>query len=104
MKFTLLPASASNKQGMAPPRMARSPIVTSLALVVAVIGARGLLSLLALWLRLRWRSQQQQERHRYLVAITPLLPVGSQLDEGDWDGTWFKLTIDRPPVTKGDHG
>ena len=77
--------------------------MTSLVWVVAVIGAQGLLSLLALWLRLRWQAQQQ-ERHRYLVAIARVLPEGSRIDEGHRDSTWLRLTIGRPPASEADHG
>jgi hypothetical protein len=70
--------------------------MTSLVWVVAVIGARGSLSLLALGLRLRWHAQRQQERHRYLVAIARALPESSQIDEGQPDGTWLRLTVSRP--------
>ncbi|MGH3770904.1 MAG: hypothetical protein ACRDRW_05845 [Pseudonocardiaceae bacterium] len=76
----------------------------SLVWVVAVIGARGSLSLLALSLRLRWQLQRQRERHHYLVAIARALPEGSQIDEGQPDGTWLRLTMDRPQADKADHG
>lgn len=69
--------------------------MTSLMWVVAVIGARGSLSLLDLILRLQWQALQQQERHQYLLAIVRALPEGSQIDEGQPDGTWLRLTIDR---------
>lgn len=78
--------------------------MTSMVWVVTVLGAQGLLSLLALWLRLRWQAQQQLERHHYLVAIARTLPEGSYIDEGHPDGTWLKLTIDRPQPSEGDHG
>jgi hypothetical protein len=84
--------------------MARSPIMTSLVWVVAVVGTRGLLWLLALWLQLRWQAQRQQERHRYLVAIARALPEGSQIDEGHPDGTWLRLTVNRPRASEADHG
>lgn len=66
--------------------------MTSLMWVIAVIAVRELLSLLALWLRLRWQAQRQEERHHYLVAIARALPGGSQIDEGQPDGTWLRLT------------
>ena len=78
--------------------------MTSLMWVVAVIGARGSLSLLALGLRLRWQGQQQQERHDYLVAIVRALPEGSQIDEGQADGTGLRLTIDRTQASENDRG
>lgn len=78
--------------------------MTSMAWVVTVLGAQGLLSLLALWLRLRWQAQQQRERHQYMVTIARTLPNGSYIDEGHPDGTWLKLTIDRPRPSEGDHG
>ncbi|MGH3811999.1 MAG: hypothetical protein ACRDUV_06020 [Pseudonocardiaceae bacterium] len=78
--------------------------MTSLVWVVAVIGAQGLLSLVALWLRLRWQARQQQERHHYLVAIARALPDGSRIDEGHRDGTWLRLTIDRSQASEDDHG
>lgn len=69
--------------------------MTSVVWVVAVIGTRGLFSVLILWLRMRWEVQQQERRH-YLAAIVRALPEGSQVDEGQPDGTWLRLTIDRP--------
>jgi hypothetical protein len=72
--------------------------------VFAVIGAQGLLSLLALWLWLRWQAQQQQECHRYLVAIARALPEGSRIDEGHRDGTWLRLTSDRPQTCEDNRG
>ncbi|MGB6161019.1 MAG: hypothetical protein WBF75_00265 [Pseudonocardiaceae bacterium] len=45
-----------------------------MAWLVTMICAQRLLSLLALWLRLRWQAHQQQERHHYLVAIARALP------------------------------
>lgn len=74
------------------------------AWVVTVLAARGLLPLFALWVRLRWQAQRQRERHNYLVAIARTLPEGSYIDEGHPDGTWLKLTIDRPRPSEGDHG
>ena len=76
----------------------------SLGWVVAVLGAQGLLPLLTLWLRLRWQARQQQERHHYLVAIARALPEGSHIDEGQSDGAWLRLTIDRPPASEDNHG
>jgi hypothetical protein len=84
--------------------MARSPIMTSLVWVVAVVGTRGLLWLFVLRLQLRWQAQRQQERRRYLVAIARALPEGSQIDEGQPDGTWLRLTVDRPRASEADHG
>lgn len=78
--------------------------MTGLVWVVAVIGTRGLLGLLALRLQFRWQAQGQQERHRYLVAIARALPEGSQIDEGQPDGTWLRLTIDRSRASEADHG
>lgn len=72
--------------------------------MVAVVGTRRLWWLLALWLQLRWHAQRQQERHRYLVAIARTLPEGSQIDEGQPDGTWLRLTVDRPQASKAGHG
>lgn len=77
--------------------------MASMAWMVTVLGAQ-VLSLLALWLRLRWQAQLQRERHHYLVAITRALPEGSCIDEGHPDGTWSRLTIDRPRPREGDHG
>jgi hypothetical protein len=69
-----------------------------------VVGTRGLLRLLTLRLQLRWQAQWQQERHRYLVAIARALPEGSQIDEGQPDGTWLRLTVDCPRASEADHG
>ena len=78
--------------------------MTSMEWVVTVLGAQGLLSLLALWLRLRWQAHQQREHHHYLVAIARTLPEGSCIDEGRPDGTRLKLVVDRSRPRKGDHG
>lgn len=78
--------------------------MTSLVWVVVVIGAQGSLTLLALGLRLSWQGQQQQERHDYLIAIARALPEGSQIDEGQSDGTWLRLTIDRSQASENDRG
>lgn len=48
--------------------------MTSLVWVVAVVGTRGLLWLLALRLQLRWHAQRQQERHRYSTWSRSLVP------------------------------
>jgi hypothetical protein len=78
--------------------------MASMAWVVTVISVQGLISLVTLWLRLRWRAQQQLERHHYLVTIARTLPEGSNIDEGHSDGTWLKLTIDRPQPSGDDRG
>lgn len=78
--------------------------MTSLTWVISVIAMRGLLSLLALWLRLRWQAQQQEERHHYLVAIARALPEGSQIDEAQPDGAWLRLASARPQASEADHG
>jgi hypothetical protein len=80
------------------------PIMTSMAWLVAMICTQRLLSLLALWLRLRWQAHQQQERHHYLVAIIRALPAGGQVDEGHPGGTWLRLTINHPAAREGGHG
>jgi hypothetical protein len=72
--------------------------MTSMVWLAAMICTQGLLSLLALWLRLRWQARQQQERHHYLVAIARALPEGGRIDEGHPGGTWLRLTIDRLPA------
>ena len=78
--------------------------MTSMAWAATMLGAQGLLSLLTLWLQLRWQAQRQRERHHYLVTIARTLPAGSYIDEGYPDGTWLKLTLDRPRPSESDHG
>jgi len=78
--------------------------MTSLAWVAAVISIRGLLSLLALGLQLSWQAQQQRERRHYLLTVTRALPTGAQIDEGQPDGSWLRLTIGCPQASESHHG
>jgi hypothetical protein len=84
--------------------MAGRPIMTNLMWVAAVIGVRGSLSLLELRLRLHRQALRQMERNRYILTIVRALPEGSQIDEGQLDGTWLRLTIDRSQTSKSDRG
>jgi hypothetical protein len=60
----------------------------------AIIAAQGL-SVLALWLRLRWRVRAEQVHRQYLVAIVRILPAGSTIKERRADGSSFTLNLVR---------
>ncbi len=79
------------------------PMISTVVWMAAVVVAHSL-SVLALWLRLRWRVQQEHARRRYLVAIARALPEGSQVDEGRSDGTWLRLAIAHARHSDGEHG
>jgi hypothetical protein len=66
-----------------------SPIVTGLTVVL--VGHS--LGFFGLWLRLRWRIAQQQVRHRYMVELAHILPLGSQVDEQDAAGQRARITV-----------
>jgi len=69
-----------------------SSIITTVAVPAAVIATHGL-SLLGLWLRLRWRVRQEHARRRYLVAIAQALSAGGQIDERTAEGSWLRVAI-----------
>jgi hypothetical protein len=62
------------------------------AAVLAVIAAQGL-SVLALWLRLRWRVREEQAHRQYLVAVVRILPPGGMIQERRADGSSLMLTV-----------
>jgi len=51
------------------------------------------LSVLALWLRLRWRVREEQAHCRYVVAIVDNLPPGSRIQERRADGSSWMMTV-----------
>jgi hypothetical protein len=62
------------------------------AVAFTMITVQGL-SVLALWLRLRWRLREEQTRFRYLVAVVDTLPPGSRIQERRADGSSLMLTV-----------
>jgi hypothetical protein len=58
-----------------------------------VAGLGSALSLVALWLRLRWRTRQ--ERKESLVAIAHAMRRGGRIEERQSDGTWLCLIVDQ---------
>ena len=53
-------------------------------------------SVLALWLRLRYRLRGERERRQYLVDAAAALPPGSRVEESRDDGTRLALTVGTP--------
>lgn len=58
---------------------------------VEVIGL--ILSLVALWLRLRFRVHDERERRRDLLTVAATLPAGSRIHEHRHDGTHLTLIV-----------
>jgi hypothetical protein len=69
----------------------------------ATIAAQGL-SVLALWLRLRWRVREEQARCQYLVAVVGTLPPGSKIQERRADGSSLMLTVARIDACEEEDG
>ena len=63
-----------------------------------LIGLSPVMSLAALWLRLRWRTRQEHARRRSLVALVKVMPPGGQIEERRPDGTLLRLAIDHAPT------
>jgi hypothetical protein len=51
------------------------------------------LSVLALWLRLRWRVREEQAHCWCLVAVVDTLPPGSRIQERRADGSSLMVTV-----------
>jgi hypothetical protein len=62
-------------------------------LTAGVVLVGPVLSLAALWLRLRFQLHGEHERHRYLLTAAMTLPVGSRIQEQRGDGTHLTLTV-----------
>jgi hypothetical protein len=62
------------------------------AVAFATVAAQSL-SVLALWLRLRWRVREEQAHRQYLVAVMRTLPPGSTIRERRADGSSLMLTV-----------
>ncbi|HET9658139.1 MAG TPA: hypothetical protein VFP72_22490 [Kineosporiaceae bacterium] len=73
------------------------PTVTDLAMALVPVT-----SLLALWLRLSWRTRQERARRGTLVDLAQTLPPGSELEETAADGTHLRITL--TPSTPADPG
>jgi hypothetical protein len=70
----------------------RSP--DSVTAIVVFLGP--VLSLVGLWLRLRYQLHGERERRRYLVTAATTLPAGSQVHDQRGDGTHLTLTVGHP--------
>ncbi|MFI6824998.1 hypothetical protein ACIBJE_29230 [Micromonospora sp. NPDC050187] len=58
-------------------------------------------TVLALWIRLRWRVRQEQARGETLVTLAAALAAGGQVRDRRADGSCWTLTV--PARTGGDH-
>lgn len=72
-----------------------STTMTELGLAVTVT-VQGF-SLVALWLRLRWRAKQETADRRYLTAILRALPEDSKIDEWRIGESFHRLSVTRGP-------
>jgi hypothetical protein len=64
---------------------------TDLVVVLAPV-----MSLIALWLRLSWRTRQERARRGTLVDLAQTLRPGSELEETAADGTHLRITLTSP--------
>jgi hypothetical protein len=70
--------------------------------VVALVVVQGF-SLIALWLRLRWRLKQEQVHRQYAVAVTRAIRDGGQVDMDLVDGSSLRIMVTGRPA-EDDHG
>lgn len=69
----------------------------------AVVALNGL-TVIALWLRLRWRVRREQARGRTLAELADALSAGGELDERFPDGSHRRLTVAGVRQERGSHG
>lgn len=71
----------------------------AVAVIVSTIIANTC-TLLALWIRLRWRARGDQQQQRYLLQVTETVPQDGQVELDDQDGEGHRLhvKISRTPV------
>jgi len=68
--------------------MSTQEVVTASVILVGPV-----LSLAALWLRLRFQTRGESERRRYLLSAAAALPAGSRIQEHHSDGTSLALIV-----------
>jgi hypothetical protein len=67
----------------------------SLTSGTVLAGLGPVMSLMALWLRLRWRTRHERARKESLVAIVHAMRQGGRIEERRPDGTWLRLTVEK---------
>lgn len=63
------------------------------AVVIVTSSIVHVLTLVGLWLRLRWRTRQQRVHRGYLLDLIRALPLGSCLDDDHGGGRRTRLII-----------
>lgn len=62
------------------------------AVIVSAVIAK-VCTLLALWIRLRWRARREQQRQRYLVEVAETVAPDCQVELDDRDGDGHRLHV-----------
>jgi hypothetical protein len=75
--------------------------LTATDLGVALAPVTGLI---ALWLRLSWRTRQEHARRGTLVGLVQTLRQGSELEETAAAGTHLRITLTSPTADLGRRG
>lgn len=61
-----------------------------------VVALAPVMSLIALWLRLSWRTRQERARRGTLINLAQTLRPGSELEETAADGTHLRIAVTPP--------
>jgi hypothetical protein len=78
--------------------------MSELIVTAGVVVAGQLLSLLALWLRLRSRIQWEDAHRRSLIAVAQAMPQGGAIHERRADGSCLTFAVAHTQTSERIHG